>query len=256
MMRLGSNMAAINSLFGGMFTYLTTNSLLGDMDGDTDVDMDDMMAVFFNDFAYAYQTKMPNGAALPIPYALRAYDYGNFYSDNDDFQASTRDYVRNPLIESAQYMSLTGGTIYNGNVGLAAEAMEFGMGLLMCNDMTYPPEPSGFPDVASIVADWQADVSVATLLNIQDDCNAIGGGTMRQMFNGTEKVTLPSFYDAMPSAELMGLDLNNNGKPLTYVQLLQDGIMVDHDNDTATADVNQCDGELINDGWCSKVYYA
>ena len=276
-------------------------------------DVPTLMSYMFNDFIYAFQIKMATGASdadpiawggmYPIPVQLHSFENGKFYSDADDFQASVRDYVRNPLVENSQGKSLTGGILYSGRVGLANAAMEFGMGLNMCKDATYTNQPNGFPDTAGIVQHWQDGATYTAVGVIQETfpgsgvdetqpeadarvaaCTPPGSpmtlgqmaaytgnpGGMKNLFGGAVHDELPSFFDAMPTAELMGLDLNQNGAPMTYVQLIKDVIyeLIVDINGVLPTDMNpayeptygivsqdHCDGQTVNAGWCAKTYY-
>jgi hypothetical protein len=213
MQRMGANQEAIGQLFGGFLQYMIGEGFLP-----PEADMNMMMGMFFNDFIYGYSIKNamdPSGNMLnPIPYGLRAYDQGRFYTNNDDFQASTRDYVRNPLVEGE-------GIVYTGRVGLVWEATMYGMGLAQGFPGTpfeTTPNPeymnaNGMVATERVVADWQND----TLIGLPQ-------GTTKEMFiKGALHDTLPSFFNVMPTAELMGYDMNGNGTPLTYVQLVKEG---------------------------------
>ena len=218
MQRMGANQTAIEALFGGFLDYLQGNGFLP-ATGDTATDMQMMMNMFFNDFIYAYQIKNtmdPSAnSMMPIPVSLRAYDKGRFYTDSDDFQASVRDYVRQPLVEGQ-------GTPYNGRPGLGYDAMLYGMGLAMGFPGTpfeTTPNPhymntsgNGMVDTHRVVFDWQQD----TLVGLPE------GATKEMFIKGALHDNLPSFYNVMPTAELMGTDMNGNGTPLTYVQLVKD----------------------------------
>lgn len=252
MMRLGYHNNAIMALFNGFLGYLTDGANFPDFGGNAPLPpgstMMDMMGMFFNDFIYGFQINSMMGA-MPIPVSLHAFDEGKFYTNFDDFQASTRDYVRDPLIEGE-------GIPYSGRPGLAFDAMNFGMGLMMCGDMRYAGGIQGV-DIEAIMNDWQANIILSGL----PDCTPPGaemsfaggnGAPMQMLFGGAKHANLPSFFSTMASAELMGLDLNGNGAPLTYIQILKD------DQSTATgvvATAGECNGQMVNTGWCAKTFY-
>jgi len=194
MQRLMGARNALGQMFQGFLTYLKNNGLVP-----PDTTMEQMMGMFFNDFIYAYQIKDQMGNLLPIPVALRAYEKGKFYTNWDSPDASVRDYVRAPLIEGDK-----DGIPYSGMVGIGWGATMFAIQKYMQGDPTYM-KPNGQPDVAKVMTDLQKGVIppnavVPTLHNY-----------------------LHNFFYLMPSAQLMGLDFNQDGAPITYIQLVKTG---------------------------------
>lgn len=200
MARLQANASALNQLFEGFLQYMFDHNLMTPS-GDHDQDMAAMMGMFFNDFIYAYNVKSPMDTSgntfMPIPLPLRAYDQGRFYTDWDSANASVRDYVRSPLIEGE-------GVEYVGRVGLTWNATMYGMGLAMQGDDTYMDRRTG-------------EIKTNEVLNDLND-----GVIPADDIKGVLHDFLPSFFSTMATAELMGLDLNHNGSPIAYVQLVKD----------------------------------
>ncbi len=194
MARLGAANSAINRLFKGFLDYMKGNELLPP--GAT---MNQMMGMFFNDFIYAYQIKDKTGKLLPIPVPLRAYEPGKFYTDWDSPDASVRDYMRAPLIENDK-----DGIPYSGMVGLNWEAKEFAVQKAMQGDQSYM-DANGQPDVAKVLTDLYKGI--------------IRGTISPSEIRPTLHNYLPSFFYMMPTAGLMGLDFNQDGSPITYIQL-------------------------------------
>ncbi len=193
MNRLSGASQGLNSLFATLETFLKEKGVLPQ-----NATQDDLMALFFNDFIYAYKIKNDAGQMLPVPVPLRAYEPGKFYTDWDNPNASTRDYVRAPLIEGE-------GIPYIGKVGLAWKAKEYGEKLAAAGDKTYIDPSTGQVDISKVVADLQAGILS------QEEV-----GLVLHDY-------LPSFFNVMPTAQLMGLDLNQDGAPMTYVQLVKNG---------------------------------
>ncbi len=195
MARLMANGEDINNLFSGFLQYMIGKGFLP-----PEATMEVMMGMFFNDFIYAYKIKNsmdPNEGMMPIPFGLRAYDQGKFYTDWDNPNASTRDYVRAPLVEGQ-------GVPYTGRVGLAWQATMYGMGLAMQGDPTYIDASTGQVMADQVVADYQSGI------------------ISKENIKMVLRDYLPNFFNVMPTAELMGLDLDQDGTPLSYIQLLKD----------------------------------
>ena len=195
MQRLQDNQADIDNLFAGFLQYMKDSGFLPE-----DATMDDMMAMFFNDFIYAYNIKNamdPDEGLMPLPVPLRAYEAGRFYTDWDNPNASARDYVRAPLVEGQ-------GMEYIGRTGLAWNATMYGMGLAMQGDPTYIDPATG---------QVMTDAVLNDLFN-----GTIPAGAIKGVLHDY----LPSFFGVMASAELMGLDLDQDGTPICYVQLVKD----------------------------------
>ncbi len=180
---------AIGNLFGGFLNYMKSKGMMPES-----ATMNDMMGMFFNDFIYAYKIKSPTGMLLPIPVPLRAYETGKFYSDWDNLNASVRDYVRAPIVEGE-------GIPYSGKVGYEWTAMVYGMYSIMNGDMKYLDPASGYVDLSKVMTD---------LYN---------GTIPKDVVNPVLHDYLPSFFSYMPTAGLMGLDLNQDGSPITYIRL-------------------------------------
>ena len=194
MQRMMQSAAAIQQLFEGFLGYMKQNGFLP-----PDATMDDLKNMFFNDFIYAYQIKDQMGNLLPLPVPLRAYEAGKFYTDWDCPDASTRDFVRAPLIEDDQ-----GGLPYSGMVGMGWSATMYAIQKYMQGDPSYM-KPNGQPDAAKVMTDLQRGV-----ISPQE--------VMPTLHN-----YLPSFFYMMPTAQLMGLDFNQDGAPISYVQLVKNG---------------------------------
>ncbi len=194
MQRLQASNEALQQLFAGMLEFLKQKGVLP-----PDATMDTMMSIFFNGFNYGYQIKDSlSGQLLPIPFPLRAYEPGKFYTDWDNPQASTRDYLRAPFIEGQ-------GIPYTGYVGLAWGATMYGAMKAMQGDATYIDPATGQVDTAKVLADFETG---------KIDPSAIQPALHE---------ALPYFFYMMPTAQLMGLDLNQDGAPLTYVKIVKQG---------------------------------
>ncbi len=192
MQRLMATQNDINQLFAGFLGFLKENGVLP-----SEATMDQMMTMFFNDFIYGYRIKSQMGTFMPIPVPLRAYEPGKFYSNWDSPDASVRDYVRAPLIEGQ-------GIPYSGRVGSGWQATMFAIGRAMQGDNTYM-KPDGTPDVSKVFEDIMAGKLPSTIAE------------------GIRHDYLPSFFNMMPTAVLMGIDLNGDNMPLSYIQLVKNG---------------------------------
>ena len=195
MAKLGSASDAINNLFNGFLTYMKDKGLLPES-----ATIEDLMNMFFNDFIYGYMIKDPGtGGLLPVPVPLRAYEPGKIYTDWDSPDASVRDYVRAPLIEGE-------GIAYSGMVGLGWGLFQYAYGRIMQGDNTYA-DPNGFfgINLGKVIADFAA------------------GKIDLSQVPYTKHNYIQSFFDYMPTAQLMGLDINHDGMPLTYVQIVRNG---------------------------------
>ncbi len=192
MQRLQNTNNEINQLFMGFLDYLKGKGLLP-----SDATMSDMMAMFFNDFIYGYRIKMATGNFMPIPVPLRAYEPGKFYTDWDSPDASVRDYLRAPLIEGE-------GIPYSGRVGSGWQAAMFAIGRAMQGDMTYM-RPDGNPDISKVFEDMMAGKLPPTIAE------------------GIKHNYLPNFFYMMPTAVLMGVDVNGDNYPMTYIQIVRNG---------------------------------
>ncbi len=195
MAKLGAANDALNNLFAGFLTYMKGKGLLP-----ASATMDDLMNMFFNDFIYGYMIKDPgSGQLLPVPVPLRAYEPGKFYSDWDNPNASVRDYVRAPLVEGE-------GIPYSGMVGLSWGALMYAFQRVQQGDMTYYDPNSFFGiDLTKVLADFQAGK-----INASD-------------IQPTLHTYLEPFFYMMPTAQLMGLDINGDNAPLSYVQIVKNG---------------------------------
>ena len=191
--RLQGSQAAIGALFQGFLQYMIGKGLLP-----PNADMNMLMGLFFNDFIYAYKIQFPNDMMLPIPYALRAYEPGKFYTNWDSFHASTRDYIRSGLIEGE-------GIPYVGKNGTELSATMYAMGLIMGGDYRYVNPATGQLDLSLVIQDLQE--------------GKIPGGSINPVLHDY----LPNFFNYMPSGELMGLDFNQDGAPVTYLRIDRDG---------------------------------
>ncbi len=158
------------------------------------MDLNKLMATFFNDYVYGYKIKSEMGQLLPVPVPLRRYVPGYFYTDWDDPNASTRDFVRAPLIEGE-------GIPYTGNVGLVWSATMFGAMQAMQGNYRYIDRATGQVNVALVLQDYFKGRIPKDALQIQ------------------KRAILEPFFRYMPSGLLMGLDFNQDGAPLTYIRL-------------------------------------
>ncbi len=197
MQKLMAHQNEIGAVFMQILSYLKDKGLLP-----PDATMDMLNGMFFNSFVYGYEIKDPmSGKLLPIPFPLRSYEPGKIYTDWDDPNASVRDYVRAPLIEGE-------GIQYSGLVGLGFGAFQYAYGLMMQGDMTYY-DPQGFfgINLSKVIADWENGV--------------IPYDVLKNM--STRHDFLDSFFYMMPTAQLMGLDADGDGMPITYVQIVKQG---------------------------------
>jgi len=197
MQKIMANQAAIGEVFGRILDYLKSKGLMPE-----DSTMEDLYALFFNSFVYGYEIKDPGtGNLLPLPFPLRSYEPGKIYTDWDDPNASVRDYLRAPLIEGE-------GIQYSGLVGIGWAAFQYAYGLMMQGDMTYY-DPNAFfgINLSKVIADWES--------------GKIPYDTLKNM--STRHDYLPNFFYMMPTAQLMGLDLDQDGMPLSYVQIVRNG---------------------------------
>ena len=192
MQRIMNTQQEVGQLFSGFLSYLKGKGILP-----PEATMEDMMRVFFNDFIYGYRIKMVTGNFMPIPVPLRAYETGKFYTDWDSSYASVRDFMRAPLIEGE-------GIPYSGRVGSGWQAAMFAIGKAMQGDMTYM-KPDGNPNVSKVFEDIMAGKLPATIAE------------------GIKHDYLPSFFYMMPTATLMGTDINGDNYPLTYIQIIRTG---------------------------------
>ncbi len=192
MARLNGAGASIDSMFNDFRSYLQEHGLMAESAG-----IDELKGMFFNSFIYGYRIKDNMGNLMPIPVPLRAYEPGKFYTDWDNPNASTRDYVRSGLIEGE-------GIPYSGMVGQAWGAVLYGMGRAMQGDNSYIDSQSGQVDVAGVMADMQEGV--------------VSPEAVQPALHDF----IPSFFDYMPTAGLMGLDLNGDGAPVTYVKMVKE----------------------------------
>ena len=196
MSRLQQCGPAFDQLFAGFLQYFIEKGMLAEGS-----DINDLLNIMFNDFIYAYQIKFQFPGMemlLPIPTALRAYEPGKFYTDWDNPHASVRDYVRAGLIEGE-------GIPYAGRVGEEWSAQMFAMGLIMQGDYTYLDQATGQPDMVKVIQDLQ------------------NGKFTTAQVNPVYHTFLPSFFNYMPVAGLMGLDFNGDGAPVTYVRIDRNG---------------------------------
>ncbi len=192
MSKLMANQQAIGGVFMNILNYINDKYKLN-------ITMDQLMGAFFNDFIYGYEIRDPmTGQLLPIPYPLRKYDVGKFYTDWDNPQASTRDYMRAPFVEGQ-------GIPYTGLNGLGWGAMMYGMQLMQNGDMTYFNSETNSIDVSKVLADYMA------------------GKISPDKIQPALHEALPYKFYMMPTARLMGTDPNQDGAPITYVQLVKNG---------------------------------
>ncbi|NPA94889.1 MAG: hypothetical protein GXO58_05620 [Thermodesulfobacteria bacterium] len=192
MERLAASKQALDELFAQFLEYLKANGFLP-----PDAGMDQMMSVFFNDFIYAYQIKWPTGQLCQIPFGLRGYKKGAFYTDWDNSNGSVRDYMRAPLMEGQ-------GIAYSGYTGRGVGAMMFAIQQYMQGNPAYM-KPDGTPDIAKVFAEMETGQLPVEKISV----------ALREY--------IPGFFNYMPTANLMGLDLNGDGTPLTYIQIVKNG---------------------------------
>ena len=187
MARLAASQEKINQVFGRILAYLQQKV-------NPNMDMNQMMHTFFNDFIYGYRIKDDLGHLLPIPVPLRKYVPGLFYTDWDDPNASTRDYLRAPLVEGE-------GLPYPGGVGFHWSAMMYGVMQAMQGNYAYIDPQTGQVDVGKVEQDyWEGKIP-------------------RNALQIVRRKYLPNMFRLMPSGLLMGLDFNHDGAPLTYIRI-------------------------------------
>ncbi len=203
MARLQKYQEDIGKIFTDILNYLKDKGYVPD-----NATMDTLYKMFFNKFVYGYEILDPGtGQLLPIPYPLRKYDFGNFYTDWDSPDASVRDYVRAPLVEGE-------GIPYSGLVGIGMAAFYYAYQDIMKNGTNSPyyDENSFFNvNLAKVFEDMNSNPELFNKL-----ANMVG----MPGISANHTYLNPLFY-AMPSANLMGLDLNHDGKPLIYIQLVK-----------------------------------
>ena len=224
MQRLGSSQQFLGQFFMGFLQYFKDKGILP-----AEATMNDLMKIMFNDFIYAYQIKfrMPGSdMLLPVPFGLRAYEPGNFYSNWDSCDASVRDFVRAGVIENAPAtykadgsMAMGEGLPYSGQVGAVYYASQMAMGMAMQGDPTYIDPATGQPDMVKVLSDLQEKK-----------------GAMAHVKPLLHQI-LPSFFNMMPTADLMGLDFNGDKVPVSYVKIIRTG----EDN--------------TQNDWIAKAYY-
>ncbi len=196
MSRLQASQAALEQFFTGFLQYFKDKGLMP-----SEGDMNMLMGFMFNDFVFAYQIKfnMPgSNMFLPVPYGLRAYEPGKFYSNWDSCDASVRDFIRVGVIEGE-------GIPYTGKVGEEYSGSIYAMGLFMQGDTTYINPDTGQVDLSLVIKDIQE--------------GAIPEGKVSPTLHDL----LPSFFDMVPTAGLMGLDFDHDGSPATYITIDRDG---------------------------------
>jgi len=196
MRRLQGSQAALGQFFKGFLQYFKDKGIMP-----PDGDMNMLMGMLFNKFIYAYQIKfnMPGSDMfLPVPYGLRAYELGKFYTNWDSCDASVRDFVRAGVIEGE-------GLPYSGRVGEEYSGSMYAMSLVMQGDYRYVDPATGQIDLALVIKDIQE------------------GNIPEGKVSPTLHALLPSFFDMMPTAGLMGLDFNHDGSPATYIRIDRNG---------------------------------
>jgi len=194
--RLQESGPALNEFFGHFLDYFKSKGLIP-----ADGGMNMLMGMMFNDFIYAYQIKydMPGSdMLLPVPYGVRAYEPGKFYSNWDSCDASVRDFIRAGVIEGE-------GIPYSGRVGEEYSAAMYAMGLMMQGDYRYLDPATGQLDFTKVMTDIQE------------------GNMPEEYVQPTLHDLIPSFFNMMPTAGLMGLDFNHDGNPVTYIRIDRDG---------------------------------
>ncbi len=193
MQKLMANQQAIGGIFMNILNYANQKYNLN-------ITMEQLQQAFFNDFIYGYEIRDPmSGQLLPIPFPLRKYDVGKFYTDWDMPQASTRDFMRAPFVEGNE------GIPYTGLNGLGWGAVLYGMGKMMQGDMSYFNPHTNNIDVAKVLADFEA------------------GKISPNEIKPALHLALPYMFYMMPTARLMGTDPNHDGAPITYVQIVRNG---------------------------------
>ncbi len=195
MQKLMANKNEIGQIFMNILNYAKKM-------GAVNLTMNDLYKAFFNKFIYGYEIRDPQtGGLLPLPFPLRLYKKGEFYTDWDSPDASVRDYVRSPLIEGE-------GINYSGMVGVGVAAFGYAYQLMKNGDMRYY-DPNGFFNInlSKVIADWTE--------------GKIDYNILKQY--STKHDYIQPFFNLMPSAELMGLDFNHDGYPITYIQIIRNG---------------------------------
>jgi len=203
--RLQGSQAALGQFFMHFLQYFKDKGLMP-----PDGTMEDLMNFMFNDFIYAYKIKfdMPGSDTfLPIPVPLRAYEPGKIYTNWDSCDASVRDFIRAGVIEGE-------GIAYSGLVGTEYSGLMYAMGLTMQGDYRYVDPATGQIDLSLVIKDIQE------------------GNMPEGAVTPTLHDLLPNFIDLQPTANLMGLDFNQDGSPVAYLKIVRDG-----------------------DDWQPKVYY-
>ncbi len=196
MQRLQQSRTALELFFQQLLQYFKDKQLLP-----PEATMDNLMQLMFNDFIYAYRIKFGTPGTdmfLPVPYPLRAYEPGKIYTDWDSCDASVRDYIRVGVIEGE-------GIPYSGKVGLEYNGLMYAMKLTMQGNYKYVDPETGQIDLSLVIRDIQ------------------NGDIPASEVKPTLHTTLPSFFNLMPTANLMGLDINHDGTPLTYIRIDRDG---------------------------------
>ncbi len=195
MSKLMANQQAIGGIFMNMLNYVNNKYKLN-------LTMAQFQQAFFNDFIYGYEIRDPGtGALLPIPYPLRHYVKGKFYTDWDNPQASIRDYMRAPFVEGE-------GSVYSGLVGIGWAAFQYAYGAMMQGDMTYYDANSFFNiNLTKVISDWTT--------------GKIPFDTLKNM--ATKHDFIQYFFNMMPTANLMGMDFNHDGAPIAYIQIVKNG---------------------------------
>ncbi len=192
MERLAASKPALDNLFAGFLQYMKDQGFLPQ-----DAGMEEMMQMFFNDFIYAYRIKWPSGQLCQIPFGLRAYQPGAFYTDWDNANGSVRDYMRAPLFEGE-------GIAYSGYTGRGVGAMMYAIGQYMQGNPAYM-KPDGNPDIAKVFMELE------------------NGTIPKDQISVALRQYIPGFFNYMPTANLMGIDINGDGTPLTYIQIVKSG---------------------------------
>ncbi len=196
MQRLQGSQAALGEFFMHFLQYFKDKGLMP-----PDGTMEDLMNFMFNDFIYAYKVKfsMPGSDNfLPIPVPLRAYEPGKIYTNWDSCDASVRDFIRAGVVEGE-------GIPYSGRVGEEYSGLMYAMGLMMQGDMRYVDPATGQIDLSLVIKDIQE------------------GNIPEGMVSPTLHELLPNYIDLQPTANLMGLDFNHDGSPVTYLKIVKNG---------------------------------
>ncbi len=196
MQRLQNAAPALGMFFMQLLQYFKDKDLLPPEAG-----MPELMHMMFNDFIYAYQIKFNRPGTdtfLPVPFPLRAYEPGKIYSNWDSCDASVRDFIRAGVIEGE-------GLPYSGRVGEEYSGLMYAMKLTMQGDYRYIDPQTQQIDLSLVIRDIQnGDIPAGEVQPTLHDL-------------------LPSFFDMMPTADLMGLDFNHDGSPVTYLKIVRNG---------------------------------